>query len=66
MDRKEIKQRNFAESETKHFVKNHEKAAESVIFCIHDEDTSVLGERYNAGNNCRSQKKREALYAVNG
>ena len=60
VDRKENKQRNFAESETKHLVRSHNKNAENAIFRTHDEDTSILGERYNAGNNCRSKDKREA------
>ena len=51
VDRKENKQRHFAESETKHFVRSHNINAENAIFRTRDEDTSILGERYNAGNN---------------
>ena len=39
---------------------------ENAIFRTRDEGTSILGERYNAGNNFRSKEKREAPYAVNG
>jgi hypothetical protein len=28
--------------------------------------TSILGEIYNAGTNCKSKKEREAPYAVDG
>ena len=66
MDKKENKQSNFAESETKHFVRSHNKNAKNAIFCAHDEDTSILGEIYYAGNNCRSKEEREALCAMNG
>ena len=62
VDRKENK-RNFAESETKHLVRSHNKNAENTIFWTRDEGTSILGERYNAGNNCRSKEEREAPYA---
>ena len=58
VDRRENKQRNFAESETRHFVRSHDKNAENVIFRICDEGISILGERYNAGNNYRSKEKK--------
>ena len=48
IQRKEIKQRNLAKSETKHFVRSHEKKAENAIFWTRDEETSILGDRYNA------------------
>ena len=60
VDRKKNKQRNFAESETKHFVRIHDKNAENAIFRTGDEGTSILGERCNAVNNRRSQEEREA------
>ena len=66
VDRKENKQRNFAESETKHFVRSHNKNAENAIFRTHNEGTSILGERYNAGNNCRSKEEKEPPYGVDG
>ena len=50
MDRKEIKDRNFSESEAGNFVRGPDKNAENAIFLKRDEDTSVLGEIYNAGN----------------
>jgi hypothetical protein len=40
------------------------KNAENAIFRTRDEGTSILGERYNAGNNCRRKEEREAPYAV--
>ena len=46
MDKKENKQSNFAESETKHFVRSHDKNVENVIFWMRDEGTSILGHRY--------------------
>ena len=51
---------------TENFVRSHDKNAENSIFCTHDESTSILGVRYNAGNNCRSKEEREAPYAVDG
>ena len=66
VDRKENKQRKFAESETKHLVRSHNKNAENAIFWTRDEGTSILGERYNAANNSRSKEEREAPYAVDG
>ena len=42
------------------------KNAENAIFRTRDEGTSILGERYNAGNNCRNKEEREAPYAVDG
>ena len=66
MDRKENKQRNFAESETKQLVRSHNKNAENVIFRTRDEGTSILGEIYNAGNNCSSKEERAAPYEVQG
>ena len=66
VDRKENKQRNFAESETKHIVRSHNKNAENAIFRTRDEGTSILEEIYNAGNNWRSKEENEAPYAVGG
>ena len=66
LDRKENKQRSFAESETKHLVRSHNKNAENTTFRTRDENTSILGERYNAENNWRSNDEREAPYAMNG
>ena len=66
VDRKKNKQRNFAESETKHLVRSHNKNSENVVFRTRDESTSILGEGYNAGNNWRSKEEREAPYAVDG
>ena len=63
VDRMENKQRNFAKSETKLLVSSHNK---NTTFRIRDEGTSILGGRYNAGNNCRSKEEREAPYAVDG
>ena len=64
VDRKENKQRDFAESETKHFVRSHD-IAENAIFWTRDEGSPILGKiYYNAGNNCRSKEKREVLYAA--
>ena len=42
MDRKENKQRNFAESETKHLIRSHNKNAENAIFWTRDESKSIL------------------------
>ena len=42
VDRKENKQRNLAESETKHPVRSHNKNAENAIFRTRDEGTSFL------------------------
>ena len=56
VDRKENTQRDFAKSETKHLVRSHNKNAENAMFRTRDAGTSILGERYNAGNNCRSKK----------
>ena len=50
VDRKENKQRNFAESETKHLVRSHKKNDENAIFRTRGESTSILGERYNLGS----------------
>ena len=66
VDRKENKQRNFAESETRHLNKSHNKNAENAIFRTRDGGTSILGEMYNAGNNWKSKEEREAPYAVDG
>jgi hypothetical protein len=65
-DRKEYNQRNFSESETKHLLRSHDQNAENAIFLTRDVGTSILGERYNAGNYCRSKKESEALYVVDG
>ena len=43
--RKENKQRNFAESKTKHLVRSHNKNAENAIFRTREVSTSILGER---------------------
>ena len=56
VERKENKQRNFAQSETKHLVRSHNKNSKHPIFRTRDENTSILGERYNAGNNWRSKE----------
>ena len=56
----------IAENETKHLVRSYDKNVENSMFRTRDEGTSILGERYNAGNNCRSKEKREAPYAVDG
>ena len=45
VDKKENKQSNFAESETKHPVSSLNKNAENAIFRTRDEGTSILGER---------------------
>ena len=67
VDRKENKQRNIAESGTKHLLRSHNKNDENAIFRTRDEGTSILGEiPYNAGNNWRSKEEREAPYAVDG
>ena len=42
-DRKEIKQRNVAESETKHFVRSPDKNAENSIFGTRYEKDIMLG-----------------------
>ena len=60
VNKKENKQ-NFAEIETKLFVRSHNKNVENAIFRTRDKNTSLLGERYNAGNNCRSKEEREAV-----
>ena len=57
VERKEIKQRNFAKSETKHCIRSPDKNAEHVIFQIRDENTSIHGESSNAGNHCMSTEK---------
>ena len=57
VDRKENKQRNFAESETKHFVRNHNKNA---IFRTSDESTSIFGE------NLEEQGRKGNPYEVDG
>ena len=62
VDKKENKQRNFSESKIKYFVRSADKNAENDIFRTRGEDTSILGERYNAGNYCRSKgEKRKPL-----
>ena len=58
VDRKENDQRNFEESETK--LRSDDKNAVNAIFRTPHEGTSILGERYNAGNHCRSKEKRKA------
>ena len=60
VDRKEIKQRNFAESDTKHFVRSLDKNAENSIFGTHYEKDIMLGIAAGA------RKKREVPYAVDG
>ena len=61
---RKTKQRNFAEMETKHYIRSYDKNAENGIFRTRDEDTSILGERYSAGNNCRSREKRGKNFAL--
>ena len=63
---KSIVDRNFAKSETYPFVRSHYQNDKIAIFRTHDAGTSILGERYNAGNNCRSKVERDAPYAVDG
>ena len=63
MNRKDIKHKDFAESETKHFVRSHDKNAENRIFHTLEESTSIIGKIYN---HCRSKEKRKAPYAVDG
>ena len=55
VDRKEIKQRHFAESETKYYVRSPDKNYENAIFRTYDEDASIPGEIYNAGNYCTNK-----------
>ena len=62
VDKQENKQRNFAESGTVHFISRIDKNAENAIFGTRDENISIIGERYNAGNNCWSKEEREAPY----
>ena len=50
----------YAETEIKHFIRSHNKNAENGIFWTLDEGTSIVGEGYNAGNNCRSKEERKA------
>ena len=45
-------------AENKHLTGSHDKNAENAIFRTCDEDTSILGEKYNAGNRCRNKEKR--------
>ena len=52
------KETHFVENLTKHLVGSHDKNGEDAIFRTRDEGTSNLVERYNAGNDCRSKKKR--------
>ena len=40
---------------------SHDKNTKNAIFRTRDEGTSILGERYNAGDNCRSKEYREAV-----
>ena len=42
------------------------KMLENAMFRTRDAGTSIFGERYNAGNNCRSKEKTEAPYALDG
>ena len=64
VDRKNIKQRNLSESETKYFVRNHDKNAGISIFRARDEGTSVLGEIYNARTTAGAKEKMEASFAM--
>ena len=61
MDRNENKERNSAESETRHFVRSHNKYAENAIFRKRDENTSILGERHTVilGITAGARKKRK-------
>ena len=49
--------KNQAESDTKHLIRRPDLNAENVIFLTHDEGASILGEKYNTWNHCRSKKK---------
>ena len=52
------------ESEIKHFITSPDKDTYYLVFWKRDEDPSVLGERFNAGNHYRSKEIKEAPYAV--
>ena len=56
-----MKPRNFAESETKPFVRIPDKNAENAMFRTHDEDTSILGERYKLGITTGARKRNGSL-----
>ena len=66
MDIKEIKQRDFAESETKNFVISPDKNAENVTIRTRDEDLSNPGDIYNARNHYRGKGggERDAQYGM--
>ena len=66
VNREEIKQRDFAESETKYYARRPDENVENAIFRTRDKDAPILGERYNTENHCRSNEKREAPYANGG
>ena len=57
---------NFVESEAKNVVRSRDRNTENDVFGTRDEGTSILGERYNAGNNCGSKEKRQAAHALDG
>ena len=60
-------QRNFAESEMKHFFRNHYKNVKNSKFRICDEGTSILGKITFLGITAGArEKKGEAPYAVDG
>ena len=50
-------QRKFEGSETKHFIRSHDKNAENSIVWTHYKDTSILGGRYNARIIAGARKK---------
>ena len=57
VDRNKIKQRNFAESETKHFVRNHGKNTKNAIFRKRHEGTSILGQSIMQEINAGAREK---------
>ena len=61
VDRKENKQRNFAESETKHLVRSHNKNAENVMMRAHESLEKDIMLRITAG-----LRKKGKWYAVDG
>jgi hypothetical protein len=57
VDKIENKQIHFTESEAKDFVRRYDKNGENAIFRTLDDGTSILGEIYDPGNNCRNKGK---------
>ena len=51
-------------SESKHFVRSHDKNVENAIFRTRDEGTSILGGRYNAGNSLTAGARKEGSFYV--